>query len=57
MNIWHDIDPARISESRFYAVVEIPLGYKLKWATIQWPALQSQLQLPSRRFRTNKIVG
>ena len=31
MNIWHDIDPARISSSRFDAVVEIPRGCKLKY--------------------------
>lgn len=31
MNIWHDIDSARITSSRFAAVVEIPLGCKLKY--------------------------
>ncbi|MDR2725390.1 MAG: inorganic diphosphatase [Candidatus Adiutrix sp.] len=31
MNIWHDIDPARISPSRFDAVVEIPRASKLKY--------------------------
>lgn len=31
MNIWHDIDPARITSSRFDAVVEIPMGCKLKY--------------------------
>ena len=31
MNIWHDIDPARISEQSFDAVVEIPRGGKQKY--------------------------
>lgn len=31
MNIWRDIDQARISSSRFDAVVEIPRGCKLKY--------------------------
>jgi len=31
MNIWHDINPNRISSSRFDAVVEITLGSKLKY--------------------------
>ena len=31
MNIWHDIDPARISDMRFDAVVEISLGSKMKY--------------------------
>lgn len=31
MNIWHDIDPMRVSASLFDAVVEIPRGSKLKY--------------------------
>ena len=31
MNIWHDINPARISTVKFDEVVEIPLGSKLKY--------------------------
>lgn len=31
MNIWHDINPSRISSSTFDAVVEIPRGGKLKY--------------------------
>lgn len=30
-NIWHDIDPARITDSDFMAVVEIPKGSKNKY--------------------------
>lgn len=31
MNIWHDISPKRIQPSSFYAVIEIPKGYKTKY--------------------------
>lgn len=31
MNIWHDIDPTRISRDRFFAVVEISKGGKVKY--------------------------
>lgn len=31
MNIWHDIDPSRITPDRFTAVVEIPSGSKKKY--------------------------
>ena len=31
MNIWHDIDPARIAENRFEALIEIPKGSKAKY--------------------------
>lgn len=31
MNIWHDIDPDRVSPTQFDAVVEIPRGYKTKY--------------------------
>lgn len=31
MNIWHDIDPARISPEDFIAVIEIPKGSKKKY--------------------------
>lgn len=31
MNIWHDIDPARISRSSFDAVIEISKGSKMKY--------------------------
>ena len=30
-NIWHDIDPARITPERFTAVIEIPAGSKKKY--------------------------
>ena len=31
MNIWHDIEPKRISPKDFIAVIEIPKGYKQKY--------------------------
>ena len=31
MNVWHDIDPARISPEDFLAVIEIPKGSKKKY--------------------------
>lgn len=31
MNIWHDIDPKRITPEEFMAVVEIPKGSKVKY--------------------------
>ncbi len=31
MNIWHDIDESRVTESRFYAVIEISKGSKSKY--------------------------
>lgn len=31
MNIWHDISPKRIQPDSFYAVIEIPRGYKTKY--------------------------
>lgn len=31
MNIWHDISPKRIQPGSFYAVIEIPKGYKTKY--------------------------
>ena len=31
MNIWHDIDPKRISPDDFMAVIEIPKGCKVKY--------------------------
>ena len=31
MNIWHNIDPKRISPNDFFAVVEIPKGSKVKY--------------------------
>ena len=31
MNIWHDIDPKRITEDEFVAVIEIPKGSKKKY--------------------------
>ena len=31
MNIWHDIDPERIAENRFEALIEIPKGSKAKY--------------------------
>ncbi len=31
MNIWHDIDPARIAEEDFEALIEIPRGCKEKY--------------------------
>ncbi|MBQ1283691.1 MAG: inorganic diphosphatase, partial [Clostridia bacterium] len=31
MNIWHDIEPHRISATDFIAVIEIPKGCKIKY--------------------------
>jgi inorganic pyrophosphatase len=31
MNIWHDVDPARISPESFLVVIEIPKGSKAKY--------------------------
>ena len=31
MNIWHDINPNRVSENKFSAVIEIPKGCKNKY--------------------------
>ena len=31
MNIWHDINPARITRSSFDAVIEISKGSKMKY--------------------------
>lgn len=31
MNIWHDIDPDRITKENFFAVIEIPKGSKMKY--------------------------
>lgn len=31
MNIWHDIEPNRITRSDFYSVIEIPKGSKMKY--------------------------
>lgn len=31
MNIWHDMDPERITESKFEALIEIPKGSKSKY--------------------------
>ena len=32
LNIWHDIDPARVTPEDFIAVAEIPKGSKKKYA-------------------------
>ena len=31
MNIWHDIDKSRITETHFDALIEIPKGGKAKY--------------------------
>lgn len=31
MNIWHDINPERITPENFFAVIEIPMGAKTKY--------------------------
>ena len=31
MNIWHDIEPNRITKDNFYSVIEIPKGSKMKY--------------------------
>ena len=31
MNIWHDMDPAQITPSDFWAVIEIPKASKCKY--------------------------
>lgn len=31
MNIWHDIEPDRITKDNFYSVIEIPKGSKMKY--------------------------
>lgn len=31
MNIWHDIDPGKITSEKFWAVIEIPKGSKMKY--------------------------
>ena len=31
MNIWHDINPARVSRSSYAAVIEISKGSKMKY--------------------------
>ena len=31
MNIWHDIEPDRITRDNFYSVIEIPKGSKMKY--------------------------
>ncbi len=31
MNIWHDMEPDRITKDDFYAVIEIPKGSKMKY--------------------------
>jgi len=31
LNIWHDISPKRIQPDSFFAVIEIPKGYKTKY--------------------------
>ena len=31
MNIWHDIEPDRITKDNFYSVIEIPKGIKMKY--------------------------
>ena len=32
-NIWHDINPRRISPEKFMAVIEIPKGVKNKYVS------------------------
>jgi len=46
MNIWHDIDPARITAERFTAVVEIPSGSKKKY----------ELDKPTGLLRLDRIL-
>ena len=31
INIWHDIDPSRVTPESFTAVIEIPAGSKKKY--------------------------
>jgi inorganic pyrophosphatase len=31
MNIWHDINPNRITPERYFGVIEIPKGSKTKY--------------------------
>ncbi len=31
MNIWHDVDPARVTPEEFITVIEIPTGSKVKY--------------------------
>ena len=31
MNIWHDIEPDRITKDNFFSVIEIPKGSKMKY--------------------------
>ena len=47
MNIWHDIDPKRISPEDFIAVIEIPKGSKNKYEMDK----ETGLIIPSGRLR------
>ena len=46
MNIWHDIDPKRISPEDFIAVIEIPKGSKNKYEMDK----ETGLIIPAGRF-------
>lgn len=39
MNIWHDMDPARITPQEFEAVIEIPKGSKCKYELDKYTGL------------------
>ncbi len=47
-NIWHDIDPHRITPEDFIAVIEIPKGSKKKY---ELDALPLQLRIYSAHLR------
>ena len=39
MNIWHDMDPSRITPQEFEAVIEIPKGSKCKYELDKYTGL------------------
>ncbi len=44
-NIWHDINPRRISPEKFMAVIEIPKGVKNKYEMDKETGLTHQLTI------------
>ena len=55
MNIWHDIDPKRISPDDFMAVIEIPKGCKVKYELDKETGLCSENVVPMTLIRCYPI--
>ena len=54
INIWHDIDPSRVTPESFTAVIEIPAGSKKKYELDKQTGL---LRLDRILYTSNALSG